>query len=111
VNKINKRRRTGDDLLDAFLEISDIMTYNQMQPTAQHNNALFNDDIQMLDTVNISSVLPHRRHIDNSDEVDNVDNIDGLYNVNNNNEIKRRKPRRGKQKNQKSQNLRKKIKL
>ena len=52
VNKINKRRRTGDDLLDAFLEISDIMTYNQMQPTAQDSNALVNNEIEMIDNVN-----------------------------------------------------------
>ena len=91
VNKINKRRRTGDDVLDAFLEISDIMTYNQMQPIEHAHN---------------SSVLPLQRQIDNSVEIDNVDNIDDVYNVDDNNKIKRRKTRRGGQKKQKSQHLR-----
>ena len=56
VNNVKKRRRTGDDLLDAFLKISDIMTYNQMQPiTHAHiqnssfeaidSNTLVNSDI------------------------------------------------------------------
>ena len=62
-NTLNKRRRTGDDLLDAFLEISDIMTYNQMQPiTHAHiqnsssevidSNTLVNSEIEMLDIEN-----------------------------------------------------------
>ena len=60
---LNKRRRTGDDLFDAFMEISDIMTYNQMQPiTHAHiqnssseaidSNTLVNSEIEMLDIEN-----------------------------------------------------------
>jgi len=90
-NTLNKRRRTGDDLLDAFLEISDIMTYNQMQPIEHAHN---------------SSVLPLQQKIDKNAEIDNVDNIDDVYNVDNNNKIKQRKTRRGGQKKQKSQHLR-----
>ena len=79
VNNVNKRRRKDDDLLDAFLEISDIMTWNQMQPITHAH--IQNSPYET--SANNKLVLPHQQHIDNSDEINNVDNIDDVYNVDN----------------------------
>ena len=78
-NTLNKRRRTGDDLFDAFMEISDIMTYNQMQPIKH----VYIQNSPYEASTNNSLVLPHQQHIDNSDEIDNVDNVHDAYNGDN----------------------------
>ena len=55
-------------MLEAFLEISDIMTYNQMQPTAQDSNALVNSEIEMID---IENTVHNNIHSDNGSDIDN----------------------------------------
>ena len=110
VNNVNKRRRTGDDFLDAILEISDIMTFNQMQPIAHVHiqNSIYEA------SANNSLVLPHQRHIVNSDKIDNVYNVDDVYNVDNSDndvgekEEKKKKKRRGKKQNRDQQRYRQK---
>ena len=44
MNNLPKRQRTDGDLYDAFMEISDIMTWNQLQPITEPNQLLHDAD-------------------------------------------------------------------
>ena len=92
-NILNKRRRTGDDLLDAFLEISDIMTYNQMQPIAKDSKAIVHNEIEMIDNLN---TVHNNIHSENGSDIDN--------NENNNTSKKDKRHRNGRRKNQDRKN-------
>ena len=109
-SNLYKRRRKDDDLLDAFLEISDIMTWNQMQPITHAH--IQNSPYETSSNNNL--VLPHQQHIDNSDEIDTVDNVHDVYNVDNSDndvgdtEEKKKKKRRGQKRNRHQQQNRQK---
>ena len=80
------------------MEISDIMTYNQMQPIAQDSNALDNNETEMIDNENTVHNNIHSVHgsdIDNNEHNNTSKKVErhrnrGRQNQNRKTKIKRK---------------------
>ena len=77
VNILPKRQKTNDDLYDAFMEISDIMTWNQLQPITEPNQLLHHTDTEEPIFAEMSAREDNDNY--NSSENETVDSVNIVH--------------------------------